>query len=292
MFVKEVLLTLSLFTAFSAFAGFNGEITFSKEEVQNHLENIAALTSEAEQCLKQDFNRHQEFYKKYGISAFYGQNSAFSKLSEKEKRDFLVSKKLDPKLLEEIAGTSCIGLTLKCLERGFKITNQTDVYKKLRTFVAANGVDGSSLQHGLQKLGWKTLYWNPNPGKNALWDFQEKIADPRNKKHFRGFHAENYAAAVNKKRYFLNSVDDITSLVGFESTEPALLKSVPFFVGTAHMGYHVFPGAYGVVVEGHSSRAITDEKTIESAPFNPLDNNGAPSGRYRSGMISIPPTMN
>lgn len=55
------------------------------------------------------------------------------------------------------------------------------------------------------------------------------------------------------------------------------------------MGYHVFPGSYGIVVEGHSARAITDKTTLESAAFNPLDSKGAPNGRYRSGMISIPP---
>ena len=80
-------------------------------------------------------------------------------------------------------------------------------------------------------------------------------------------------------------------LVNFNDNEPSYLKNIPFFIGTAHMGYHVFPGSFGVVVEAHSTRAITDSKTIESAPFNPLEENGAPSGRYRSGMISVPPTF-
>lgn len=288
MFNKALILSIAL-TSMNAFAGFVGDVTFTPEEIKSHSEKISTLTTEAEQCLKQDLNRHQEFFKKYGISAFYGQNSEFSRMSEKEKTKFLISKKLDPKLLSEITGTSCVGLTLKCLERGFKVTGQEETYKKLRSFVVANGVDGTALQHGLQKLGWKLYYWNPNPSKNGTWDFQEKLADRKNKKHFRGFHEDNYVAAVNKKRYYMNNVDDVTTLVGFESTEPAFLKTVPFFVGTAHMGYHVFPGTYGVVVEGHSARAITDERTLESGPFNPLDNNGSPSGRYRSGMISVPP---
>jgi hypothetical protein len=288
MNIKTLAIFLSL-SSINAFAAFNGDVSFTDKEKVIHRESISALTTEADQCLKDDLNRHHEFFKKYGISAFYGQNSAFSKLSEKEKINFLISKKLDPKLLKELSGTSCVGLTLKCLEKGFKITNQSEVYKKIRTFVSANGVDGSALQHGLQKLGWRTLYWNPNPEKNKTWDFQEKLADPKNKKHFRGFHEDNYVAAKNKKRYYLNAVDDITTLVNFGDTEPVFLKQVPFFVGTAHMGYHVFPGSYGIVVEGHSARAITDITTLESAPFNPLDSKGAPSGRYRSGMLSIPP---
>lgn len=290
MFPKTLILSLALAST-NAFAGFVGDISFNEQEVKYHAETIASLASEAEQCLKQDLNRHQEFFKKYGISAFYGDNSDFAKLSEKRKIKFLKARNLSPNLLSEITGTSCVGLTLKCLERGFKAANQEETFKKLKKFVFANDVDGTALQYGLSRLGWKTLYWNPDPSKNSTWDFQEKMYDPFNFKHIRGFHQDNYYSAINKKRYYMNNVDDVTSLVGFDNSEPAILKSVPFFIGTAHMGYHVFPGAYGIVIEGHSSRAITDESTIESAPFNPLDSNGAPKGRYRSGMISVPPAL-
>lgn len=288
---NTILLSLFMFTSFSVHAAFKGTLAFNEEETKLHLDTILVLVNEADQCLNDNIKRHQEFYKKYGISAFYGQNSAFSKMSQKEKVDFLVSKKLDPKLVNELSATSCVGLALKCLEKGFSVTNQEEAFKRLKAYVVANGVDGTALQDGLSKLGWKTLYWNPNPEKNKTWDLQERLADPRNKKHFRGFHEDNYVAVKNKNRYYMNNVQDATTLINFGSNEPEYLKSIPFFVGTAHMGYHVFPGAHGVVIEAHSTRAITDENTIESAPFNPLDDRGAPSGRYRSGLISVPPTF-
>lgn len=289
--MKNALLILSvaLISTSKVWAGFTGSIAFTPEEKEKHKESITTLTNVAETCLKDDLNHHREFYKKYGISPFYGQNSAYSKLSRKERIGFLASKKLDPKLVDVIVGTSCVGLTLKCLEKGFKETDQAEVFKRLRAFTVANGVDGSSLQHGLRELGWKTLYWNPNPSKNKSWDFQEKLADPKNKKRFRGFHEDNYVAVKNKKRYYLNAVDDSETLINFNETEPAYLKNIPFFVATAHMGYHVFPGSYGIVTEAHSMRPITDQNTVESAPFNPLSDTGAPSGRYRSGMLSVPP---
>ena len=286
-----ILTLLFLVTSLKAQAAFKGEFSFTEDEKKIHVDSILTLVNEADLCLKQNIDRHLEFYKKYGISAFYGQNSAFSKMSQKEKIDFLVSKKLDPKLVHELSATSCVGLALKCLEKGFATTNQEDVFKRLKSYVVANGVDGTALQDGLSKLGWKTLYWNPNPQKNKTWDLQERLADPRNKKHFRGFHEDNFLAVKNKNRYYMNNVQDATTLINFGDNEPEYLKSVPFFVGTAHMGYHVFPGAHGVVIEAHSTRAITDENTIESAPFNPLDDKGAPSGRYRSGLISVPPTF-
>ena len=291
--MKLTAFTFFLFLiSLKTFAGFIGDISFTEEMKKVHLESITSLTDEVSDCLKRDLNRHQEFYKKYGISAFYGENSPFSRLSEKEKINFLISKNLDPKLINEIEVTSCIGLTLKCLERGFIVTNQAQAYKSLKAFVVLNGVDGTALQYGLSKLGWKTLYWNPKPSSNKMWDLQEKIVDPENKTHYRGFHEENYIAVKSKKRYFMNNVDDATTLLNFGDNEPSFLKQIPLFVGTAHMGFHVFCGFYGVVVESHADRALTDEKTIESAPFNPLDNQAAPSGGiYRSGILSIPPTF-
>ena len=206
--MKFLILTLSLsLTTLNAYAGFEGSVSFSLEEIKAHADSISSLTAEADVCLKQDLNRHNEFYKKYGISAFYGQNSAYSKMSQSERINFLKSKKLDPKLVTEITATSCVGLSLKCLERGFKVTNQEAVYKKLKAFTVLNGVDGTALQHGLTQLGWKTLYWNPNPSKNKTWDLQEKLADRFNRKKFRGFHEDNYIAVKSKKRYYMNTVD-------------------------------------------------------------------------------------
>jgi hypothetical protein len=283
------LITLLSLSSMNTFAEFEGKISFTEEQIKIHMDNIINLTSESDICLKDHLNRHLDFFKKYGISAYYGEKSAFSKMSQSEKLSFLKSKKLDPKMINELVGISCVGLALRCLERGFKITNQESTFQQLLSFVKLNDVDGTSLQYGLSKLGWKTLYWNPNTDKNKFWDFEEKLLDPKNKKHFRGFHEENYVAVKNKKRYFMNSIDDASLLVNFGNNEPSFLKSIPFYIATAHMGYHVFPGSYGTVVEGHASRAITDESTIESAPFNPLDNHGAPNGKYRSGIMSIPP---
>ena len=157
----------------------------------------------------------------------------------------------------------------------------------------ANAVDGTALQYALSKLGWKTIYWNPLPSRNKIWDSEEKIIDPQNLKHFRGFHEENYTSVKLKKKYYMNPVDNSTALLNFGDNEPSILKKIPYFVGTAHMGIHVFSGYYGTVVEAHGSRLLTDLKTIESAPFNPLNIQAAPSGgMYHSGILSIPPGLN
>lgn len=107
-----------------------------------------------------------------------------------------------------------------------------------------------------------------------------------------GGHALRYASAVNRGVYYDSTVGNVTKLVGFKKVEPPAFKTVPFFVGIAHAGYHVFPGRRGDVIEAHSMREMIAKDNIEVAPFNPLVQGGAPrwtrSEKYRSGLIAVP----
>ena len=107
-----------------------------------------------------------------------------------------------------------------------------------------------------------------------------------------GGHALRYASAKNKATYYDLHVDDADKLVGFVKSPPAAFKQVPFFVGTAHVGYHVFPGRKGDVIEAHSMRAMNAKDNMEVSQFNPLGPGGGPrwtnSEKYRSGLIAVP----
>ncbi|CAN5724706.1 hypothetical protein BH20VER1_BH20VER1_25590 [soil metagenome] len=74
---------------------------------------------------------------------------------------------------------------------------------------------------------------------------------------------------------------------------PAAFRSAPFFVGTAHTGYHVFPGFEGSIIDAHSTRALTSVNNLEKSQFNPLASGGGPrwtpTEKYRSGLIATPP---
>jgi hypothetical protein len=90
-------------------------------------------------------------------------------------------------------------------------------------------------------------------------------------------------------------IDDKALLVNFGTSVPAQFRAVPFFVGTAHSGYHVFPGFSGRIIEAHSMRELRSMDNLEVSVFNPLDqaNHGGPrwtrSEQYRSGVIVVPP---
>lgn len=283
------ILFVAIWSQLALAVGFEGEISFTQAEVNKHKSRIDELVSVASACLKSDLKRHQDFYARYGISAFYGDRSQFAKMSRAQKLAVLKKLGLSPSLLDQMAPTSCVGLTLKCLERGFEATNQESTWAKLKLYTRQNAQDGTALQNGLQKLGWTLLYWNPAPENNERWDAIEKKNDRDNSSRFWGYHAYRFLTVSRESRYYFNQVDDSKWLVGFQTSPPAQFADIPFFVGTAHTGFHVFPGMFGRVIEGHSTRSITDSQTIESSPFNPMQNGGGPRGAYRSGLMLIPP---
>ncbi|MGZ3713048.1 MAG: hypothetical protein ACXVBE_14885 [Bdellovibrionota bacterium] len=289
----SVLLSLALsylFLISAANAGFKGSISFTPEEKEAHAQNIAIILATAAECIQQDIAHHKAFFQKYGISAFYGDRSSFSKLTDAQKRAQLRSLGLDPNLVSQLAPTSCVGLTRKCLGRGFEKAGQAEVWKRINDYTILNDVDGTALQDGLQKLGWKIAYWNPDLRMNDTWDREEQEKNPTNSDHFWGYHQENWRAASGPRhKYYYNNVDDVRAFVNFGNHVPEAAKKIPFFVGTGHMGYHVFPITFGKVVEGHSTRAINDPKTLQASPFNPLNGQGPTEGTYKSGIVAVPP---
>ncbi|MGZ3727652.1 MAG: hypothetical protein ACXVCG_00425, partial [Bdellovibrionota bacterium] len=309
---------------FAQAAGYKGTpVVFTDDEKKAHLLDIKALTSAAAACLQGDLARHKEFFTKYGISAFYGDQSTFARhtvtgadgkqtfinttvqekwaalralrFPENYVRAFIPATQCTPETCPNMMQpTSCVGLALKCLTKAFTQTGEGAYWQRISDFVEANGETGDSLLTALQQLGWRIYYWTPDTSRLKEWDDQEQKAWPTNPGHAWGYHAYSYLTVVNKQRYYLNVVDDFTTMVNFKTGMPNHIKDVPFFVGIAHLGYHVFPGFRGTIIEGHSSREVTDPQTVQSSPFAPIGNGGGPNGgpggaQYHSGIVAVPP---
>ncbi len=266
-----------------------GSIAFQAEEVKAHAAALLPLLQTSAACLHSQLSRHHSFYRAHGFSPFYGDRSQFGRLSHAAKKNHLRRMGVNPRLLDQMEPISCVGLLLKCLGQGFQATKQEEVWKRIRAFTLLNEADGTALQFALQKLGWKLYYWNPDVRKNAVWDRQEKHKDPSNRNRFWGYHEYNWFLASKKTQYGFLKIDDARLFVNFGERVPAQLKNVPFWVGTAHGGYHVFPGTGSKVVEAHSTRRITDTKTIQADTFNPLQGMAPSDGLYLSGLIALPP---
>ena len=271
-------------------AGFKGSVSFTEQEMSEHRGALPVIMRETSACLSQHLKRQQTFYRRWGISPYYGSASRFSRMTTQEREQELASLGLPVSLLSKMRPTSCIGLTVECMGYAFKKAGQSATWQKLKTYADANDMDGSALQDGLRHLGWKVLYWNPDISRNKIWDNGEKERDPTNAHHSWGYHEYRWHTVNSPTHnYYFNTVDDYHSLVNFGTRPPADFENVPFFVGTAHGGYHVFPGMFGQVIEGHSTREITDPQTVESSQFNPSKDGGGPRGNYHSGIIAVPP---
>lgn len=306
------LIAITIWAPLSASA-YKGEVVFSPEEIQRHQAGLSKIMEVSAACLKSDLDFHQRFFDKWKVSPFFGDRGSFARrpnpdgsfrtTTVEERKQYLRSFTVKDALfttrrfneeqidyyLKITRPTSCVGLVLKCMGQGFEAAGQQDLWLKLKEFTMNNAVGGGALQEGLQNLGWRLMYWNPDTSQNAIWDAEEERRTPDNKDRIWGKHVWNWETVKKSRMYLYNRVDDLSSLVNFGEQVPHAVKSVPFFVGVAHMGYHVFPGSFGQIIEGHSTRQLNDRQTVETSPFNPLANGGGPRGFYRSGVIAIPP---
>jgi hypothetical protein len=302
--------------------GYSGSIAFTEAEKRRHEQGLKAIMETASACLEEDLSRHADFVRRFGISAFYGDNSSFAKkkikrpdgstavvaTTDDDKRAHLRRFRLDESLIRQLIPpkacprgiadcpllmqpTSCIGLSLKCLGNGFQAAGQGELWQRLYAFTKKNNARGDALQMGLQQLGWQLVYWNPDFSKAREWDREEQARYPGNPKNIWGQHEASLRSVLSSRhKYLYETVDDWSSLVNFGATVPARIQQVPFFVGIAHLGYHVFPGSYGRIIEGHSTRQISDAETLQTSPFSPLMEGGGPrGGPYKTGLVAIPP---
>jgi hypothetical protein len=322
------ILALSLLlAAHAAQAGYDDPMpTFSLEEIAADQQNAPVISSAAAACLQNTWNTHVSFYKAHGYSKFYGNRRAEYKTVDGRKAALL---KILPTLArrvragdqaaikelnareKELETTACVDLARKCLGQGFHAAGMDETWAKIDSWVVRPGPDGTPLVYGtdLQKaliaLGWKSLYWNPDITHNQAWDEAEQAAYPPKEgmkwNPVWGGHALRWASVKNHHNYYGIPIQDIQTLVNFGTKPPADFQSIPFFVGTAHSGYHVFPGFAGQVFEAHSVRELKSIDNMQIGPFNPLDQavngvaggNGSPkwtnSEHYRSGVIVVPP---
>lgn len=273
----------------AAALGFKGTIEFTADESAAHRKHIGTITAVARQHLEKIWSDHNAFYQKYRVSKFYGDRNLY--LDTRNERIAALRQAGAPvSLVDQLKPTSCIGLSLDALKAGFNApgdANLSAAWQKIYQFARANALDGCSVLHALQKLGWQILYWNPSPQDNERWDREDGT------RRSRGWHAYRYLTVNRYGTYYFNKVDDKTRLVGFGTTLPAEFRSVPFFVGVAHTGYHVFPGFAGDIIEAHSTRRLNSFDNLEKSSFNPLKSGGGPrwtsTEKYRSGLIAIPP---
>ncbi len=286
LFLSIQLLSLNLYAQVAS---------FNQREMRIHNANRHQLAAVAADCLDWHYQDHLDFYNKWGISKYYGDRRVdYSTTAGLLAALQFYNKPAD--LVSQLEGISCIGLAMKCLKQGFSSIGLPTTWEKIETVLGKDKL-GTVLQKNLIALGWKSYYWNPDPSMNDTWDIEDRTLTPlKPGKEWMpvwGGHAVRYGHAL-KGFYYERSllVHDAVSLVGYKDVQPAFFKQIPFFVGIAHAGYHVFPGRNGEVIEAHSKRDLNALDNLEYSEFNPLKVGGGPrwtdTELYRSGVLVTP----
>jgi hypothetical protein len=179
-FPRRLLLLLALligaFPFHAGASGFEGSVDFTAEEQAAHQRYIGTITRTARRYLEDVYADHLAFYRRWGVSKYYGDRSV--RLNTRAKRIASLQAAGAPiSLIDELQPTSCIGLSLNALSAGFRAPgdeNLENAFVKIRRFARANDLDGCAVIHALQKLGWRVYFWNPEPQNNERWDYEER----------------------------------------------------------------------------------------------------------------------
>lgn len=272
-----------------------GQVSFSQQEIDDHKKNLKVIIETSSACLDTVYKDHLDFYSQWGISKYYGDRRP-DYATQEGLIAALKKYKKPVELVYELEPISCIGLAMRCLSEGFEAAQMTTTWNKIYDHLESKDFIGNELLKTLRDLGWKSYYWNPNPERNQAWDADDQKLNPlkpgQTWNPVWGGHAYHYNRVMKKGIYYDLAIDNAIDLVGFKSKQPPFFKQVPFFVGIAHAGYHVFPGRGGEVIEAHSMRELNSKENLEFSEFNPLKSGGGPKWtpkeKYRSGALVIP----
>ncbi|MGZ3722295.1 MAG: hypothetical protein ACXVA9_05165 [Bdellovibrionales bacterium] len=278
-----------------------GSISFTDAEKADHAAKIQTVTTVAANCLNAHYADHLQFFKLHGVSRYFGNRRYIKGEVPGRRADGAILTPIRPELRkhgkpveleDELTSMSCVDFARTCLAQGFAAAGQTAYWQKIDAFNFENGNIGTIIQVGLQALGWKLAYWNPDPSQNEAWDAADRERSPKNASNIWGQHEALYHSVMTRNIYYQYLVNDKKTLVGFGTRMPESFRKVPFFVGTAHIGYHVFVGTLGEVIEAHSVRDLFGLDNMQMNLFNPMGGGGPMSTAtefYRSGIIVVPP---
>jgi hypothetical protein len=269
---------------------------FTDDDARAQQERALEIATIAARYLDDVYADHVAFFEKWGVSKYYGNRRP--DYQTREGRIRALKRYGKPAHLADVQiSTACITLAVEALRSGFMSAGLENVWQKLFAVLSRDNLFlGTDLQVLLQQLGWKLYYWNPDPTQNEKWDEEDRHLNPpgfgRKWNPVWGGHEARYRSVLASSTYSGKRVDNATSLVAFRTKPPAAFSRVPIFIGTAHDGYHVFPGRAGEVIEAHSVRSMNDRDNLQFSRFNPIASNGGPRWthleRYRSGLIATP----
>ncbi|CAN5724723.1 hypothetical protein BH20VER1_BH20VER1_25600 [soil metagenome] len=162
-------------------AAFRGSVEFTAAEKAAHQQHVSTIAPTARRYLEDIFADHLAFHRRHGVSKYYGDRSTL--LNTRAKRIAALQQAGAPvSLVDQLQPTSCIGLSLNALVAGFRApgdANLESALAKVQQFARANDLDGCSVIHALQKLGWACISGTLPRNRTPAGRRREELAQQR-----------------------------------------------------------------------------------------------------------------
>ena len=217
------------------------------------------LANEGEKLVKSMAKAHVDAIDSRGIGKYWGVQNSWRPGAS------------DPGDMKQ---SSCVEWALEVTGAAFRAVGRGSVWSRIYSTTVANGAKGTVLAKQLILFdSWTGIYWNPDSAKAAD-----------------GSDEHPYSAHIAKKKgtyYGIPVKDQILNYnpaYGSSTTDDNSgidkLKKVPYWVGCARGGSHVFCGTRGHVSEFHWDAHPTDRNAIELVELETY--------AWLSGIIVVP----
>lgn len=212
-----------------------------------------ALANAGKEAIEKKTKLHRDKIRERGYGTHYGDHSTYK-----------------PPPGASLTKSSCVVWAMECAEYAFDKVGMSAQWDAIAKITRRNQLKGTILIGELIKKNWTGIYWNP--------DTTDKADD--------GEHSYSNYIAKTKKTYYGVRVQD--RIVDYRRSTPDLtgiakLKKVPFWIGCAGGGRHVFCGTGGNVSEFHWDYPATDPNAMELKELQHYV--------WMSGIIAVPPTV-
>jgi len=210
------------------------------------------LARAGKEAIETKTRKHREMIRTRGYGTHYGDHSSYK-----------------PPAGVSLTISSCVVWAMECAEYAFNKVSQGNQWNQIASVARRNRLKGTVLIGELIKRNWTGIYWNPD------------VTDTSDSEH-------SYSAYVAKKQgtYYKLKVSDM--VVDYRRNPKNMtginkLDKVPFWVGCARGGQHVFCGTGANVSEFHWDYPATNPKAMEQVPLKDY--------AWMSGIIAVPPQV-
>ena len=237
----------------------------------------AKLAAGGAQSIELRMKQHADGIEKTGIGRYFGDHSAWKKMSAPEKEQWIKDNTrpgVTPPSAASVKESSCIGWAMENVGAAYAAAGKSERWAEIQRHVVANGSKGTELAKELKKDGWQSIYWNPD-AKNPADGNAEHSFSAVQVGRGKGYYGVAVDAQVTNYRPTdgKGTTKDMSGI--------GRLREVPFFFGLAKGGMHTFVGRQGQVNEFHWAEMPDSNRAIEQMPLEKFG--------WNSGLIMVPP---